>query len=262
MPVLKKYHYPELSQRRFVFFNAALTSFLIGWIVSGLLMSLSGIFPSSPVFAYIMTVFLAAHLAGTFAGRLLFSKIKIRRLVYIVTELSFIAVCTLYAARNFILTGSDPFVRSYMYSPALFAAGLCLIPFFCGIKSSYFLKISCGIFFDEKKGALGFVLLVFAGLAAGITCGLIQQITGFPAVCTASPCVLLLLFLFLIKADYNPVAFYAQDISTHDEPTEDEKLQSRDDIFFTYLNFTYILIYSFLAGVILTRCFGDSTYIK
>ncbi|MGL4369868.1 MAG: tetratricopeptide repeat protein, partial [Spirochaetota bacterium] len=57
-------------------------------------------------------------------------------------------------------------------------------------------------------------------------------------------------------------AFYAQDISTHDEPTEEEKIQSRDDIFFTYLNLTYILIYSFLAGVILNRYFGDSAWIK
>ena len=151
MTVLKKFHYPDILQRRLIFINAFVTFLLIGWYAADCLLSFSQIFPYSPILEFLLTGFIAALLVGNLAAKPLFGLLPISRIGYIITELVFIAACAAFAERNLILKGDNSFITLYNISPLLCVGAVCLIPFLAGLKNRYFLKVSCGIFFDEKK---------------------------------------------------------------------------------------------------------------
>ncbi len=64
--------------------------------------------------------------------------------------------------------------------------------------------------------------------------------------------------LFFVKAPYSPEQLYAQNFY-EDESLAESPVVQRDDLFFTYINFSYILVYMILGFVLFIKFF-DNTY--
>jgi Tfp pilus assembly protein PilF len=263
MPIVKQYHYANISQRRFIEANSAVTACIAGWISIEAVISLSRVFPYSPVFEILICLFLLSHLCGNLFGKLLFWKLRTSRAAYIITELLFIGICGFLAVKSGTMKTENPLLDVYFVSPLLLGGILMSIPFLAGVKNNYFLKVSCGIFFDEKKGAPGYILLSFLGFSAGAVGLVVSHYAGIPVWGGALPLVVCAVTLPFISAQYNPTPFFAQEITSHDAaPDEEVQGRTRDDLFFLYLNFSYILVYTFLGSILIQRTYGDFLYIK
>lgn len=262
MPVVKQYHYANVAQRRFIKINSLATAFILGWLSIETVLSLSKFFPYTRVFELLMGLFLVSHLCGNLLGKLLFWKVRLSRIPYVITELLFTGVCGFLAFKAFTNKTDNPLLSVYFSSPAVLGVVLAAVPFIAGIKNNYFLKVSCGVFFDEKKGAPGYILLSFIGFIAGSAGVVFSHFAGIPVWIGAVPAAVCFMLLFCISAQYNPVPFFAQEITSNDAPDEEERDRTRDDLFFLYLNFSYILVYTFLGGVLIQRTYGDFLHIK
>jgi len=262
MPVVKQYHYPNISQRRIINFNAFFTACFIGWFATQAVVSLTRFFPYSHVLEILTAVFLIAHLTGNIFGRLLFWKIRFSRVLYIFSELLFCGFSGFILYKTFMNPGAS-LISFYMKSPVLFTLFLSASPFAAGIKNTYFLKVSCGIFFDEKKGAPAFIFLSFLGYSLGFIAALSAISFAVPVWAAAIPLSACFLSLFFIKAMYTPVPFFAQEIMSIDQKENHEVISRiRDDLFFMYLNFSYALTYTFFGALLLERAYGDLLYVK
>lgn len=262
MPVVKQYHYANIAQRRLIEVNSLATAFILGWLSIETVLSLSRFFPYTRVFEILMGLFLISHLCGNLTGKLVFWKVRFSRIPYIITELLFTGACGFLAFKAFTIKTENPLLSAYFSSPALLGAVLVSVPFIAGIKNNYFLKVSCGVFFDEKKGAPGYILLSFIGFLAGSVGVVFSHFAGIPVWIGAAPAAACFVLLFWISAQYNPVPFFAQEITSNESSDEEVKDRTRDDLFFLYLNFSYILVYTFLGGVLIQRTYGDFLHIK
>ena len=147
MPVVKQYHYANISQRRYIEANSLVTAFIVGWVSMESVLSLSRFFPYSRIFEILIGVFLVSHLIGNLFGKLLFCRVRTSRIPYILTELAFIGVCAFLAIKTIPAKSGTLLLDAFFTSPLLLAAALASVPFLAGIKNSYFLKVSLSSIF-------------------------------------------------------------------------------------------------------------------
>ena len=263
MASVQQFCYHNVRERRLVLLNTFFSFLLLGFIGADLVYTLKPLFFYEALLKYVFLAVFAAHLAGSLVGRFLFTQIKKSRVVYLVTELLFIVASAAYLAKYFVFPGGTISSAEMLFSRGfLFPALICIVPFTAGIKNNYFLKISCGDFIDEQKGISYFLIYIFLGLAAGFA-----LLTGVPSDAIMKyvlPVLILpvIISAFLIKLDYDPVLGFACTVSgaaVEQKVTETEK---RDDLFFIYFNFTYIVIYTYLAYQTIVRFYGSGLNVR
>ncbi|MBN2039060.1 MAG: hypothetical protein JW864_03400 [Spirochaetes bacterium] len=264
MTFLSEFSYPEISQRRIIIFNALISFITLGIIYTNASITLKFYFLYRPVLQIIFLTALAGIFAGNMFGRLLFAKLRHYRFFYILTDLIFILACGLYIYTPLLLPGmNNPLITLFFTNQYYTVLPFFIISFFAGLKICYFLKISCGDFLDGKRAVLSFFISAILGFSAGIIIAVVLYYYKEYFIFSGILPVLILPTVFLIKLAYNPKPIYAQEIRDHSGETESGKTNhKRDDLFFIYLNFSYILIYIFLTHVTIVKLFGDSTYIQ
>ncbi len=249
MTFLSEFSYSVISQRRIMLLNSFVSFVILGFIYlySSLIMNYYFIY--QPV---MQTVFLAG-LTGIFAGNLLgkfvFTKFNQHRQIFISSDILFILSCLFYFYGKLLIPGNyNPLLYLYIKSPFYAALPIFAISLFAGIKINYFLKISCGDFIDNKRAVMPFLLFLLTGTALGIILSI--TLYYFKGLYYYSGILLLpvLPTIFLIKLSYNPTPIFAQESNENIYISgRKENNFKRDDLFFIYLNFTYILIYFFLG---------------
>lgn len=157
----------------------------------------------------------------------------------------------------------EPLLYLYIKNSFYSAIPVFAVSLFAGIKINYFLKISCGDFIDSKRAVLPFLVFFLTGMIIGILLSI--TFYYFKEFYFYSGILLLPIIptVFLLKLSYNPAPIYAQESKRNIHTSGPEaNNQKRDDLFFIYLNFTYILIYIFLGFTSIIKYYGDLIYVK
>jgi tetratricopeptide (TPR) repeat protein len=262
MSLLKEFSYPDILQRRLVYYNLLASVFLVSFAISTMSLTFDYYAPYESAFRIIILAVLAGVFLGNLAGRLLFARIARFRMIYAISDLAFTIGAALFFARKFLTpSGGEPLLELFFTARgALYATILC-VSFFAGIKGAYFLKIACGEFIDDRKGIIAFFIITFIALAAGMAHGFLA-FHFHPAYYLAAFAFLLLLpTLPLIKLPYNPPTLYAQEYKEH-HPEEKTAARRREDLAFAYLNFSYVLVYLFLGSQTVIKFYGDFLHVQ
>ena len=263
MGFIREFSYPDTFQRRLIYYNSLVSFFILGFIFSEIILLFKYYFPYQSVLKIASLIVIVSIFTGNLFGRLMFKNSRHFRKIYIIAELLFIVFSILYFARKIIFPDiPELFLHLFFLSPILMTVTLASIPLLSGIKTDYFLKVSCGEFIDDKKGAVPFITFIMIGLLSGIvTQVLIQFYTSLYPYAALIP--LIIVPSFLIKLPYHPKPLYAREL--REESEKQLKLPEKnrkDSLFFTFLNFTYILIYLFLGHESIIKFYGDILYIK
>jgi tetratricopeptide (TPR) repeat protein len=267
MSNIKEFSYAAPGQRRILFYNTVISALVTGFILSDSVISLKYYFYYSEIMHVVLTAMLGGIFLGNLAGRVLFTGIRFTRALYIVTDLAFIFLGMIYFLRFFMLPDvREPLISLYMswhfWIPSLAA----IFFFIVGIKLHYFLKVACGNFIDERIPLGKFFTLALFGMAVGMglpVFSLYPEIAApwakyYPWFSAAS--ALLLPSLILLHLPYAPAPMFAQHFEEHEQ--EEESVLKRDDLFFTYLNFTFIFIYLYLGYQSIIKFYGDFLPVK
>lgn len=261
MSDIRKYDYSHVSQRRFALADAFFTAACIGIIFFDLLGQIFPLFPYVQIMGFLGAFLLVGHLTGTLIGKTVFSRFCSSRILFVLFGSLFVIGTFLFLFSSFVFHIDNDQFRQIL-SQNLIPAGILIFLFsiISGIKNNYLLKVSCGTFFDEKNGSISIIFALLSGLASGSILFL-KSGTFIPVHFYGILLLPSLIFLFLIKLEYSPVPFLAKNIdNTVNAPEVSHEF--RDDIFFTYLNFSNIIIYTFLAGESFFRYFGETPFLK
>lgn len=265
MRLLSEFSYPDISQRRIILLNAFITFILLGLIIFGLSSETYFYFIYKPVFRIIFLSSLMGFFFGNLLGKILFRRIKNSRILYAAVDLVFLSFCgvCIYCAIDM----QDKYFN-LLYITIKEPASVLFISFFltflAGIKINYFLKVLCGDFIDDKKGVFPFFILFLSGLLSGTILGIALYYYSAYYYLAVIPPVIILPTIFIIRLSYNPSPLFAQELGTplKEEPDISAEEVKRDDLFFTYLNFTYIIIYLYLGIESFIKVFGNLINIK
>ena len=257
MNLTREFSYSNISQRRLVLLNAFFSFLIGGFVLSDLILRGKYLFPYAQMGNNTILLLIAGILAGNIVGQLLFSRLKQSRYGHLIIDILFLLAAAACIGKEYVSaeTISLPVLATlhYPYSILIPAPLLGLI---LGIKSIYFLKISSGDYIDEKNPVLLFIALSIAGSTAGIILSGVVAIfyTWYPVIFVALPVVIIT--MVYINLPYNPVPMYTREPGREHEEQEEKTPHSRDDIFFTYLNFSYIAIYSIFLYYSFIKYYG------
>jgi tetratricopeptide (TPR) repeat protein len=139
-----------------------------------------------------------------------------------------------------------------------------IVPFFLGgLINCYFLKVSTGDFIDEKNLLSHYIAVLFTAISIGIALSLTSHFlypgTPYLAYINTISAFILIVFLIFLNIPFNPESLIAQHYPDDDQ-VETETEVYRDDLFYTYTNFSYITIYLFLGLIIFSKFFGNIYY--
>jgi len=268
MSRLKEFSYSDVNQRRLIYAGSLLSSVSIAFILTDYVYSLKYYFYYFPVSRFVFFIALCALFLGNLAGKLLFSRMEKGRVLIIIVDVLFILAAVPYLLRFYLLPGIDEPIM-YIFSLWMYAIPLYIfiLLFLVGIKINYFLKVSCGDFIDEKQGLVMLLSLMLLGflLGLGISSARFLLAAYIPwsvmnAAVVIFP-VLMIPLTVILRLSYNPSPMFARHFEEETESREEE-IAHRDDLFFTYLNFSYIFMYVYLGYVSFIKFYGDIYYIK
>ncbi|MDY6934773.1 MAG: tetratricopeptide repeat protein [Spirochaetota bacterium] len=266
MKLVGKFSYPDIFQRRVIYFNTLFTFITIGIIYSNITLSLKYYFLYQPIAKIVLLLGLLGLFWGIFLCRIIFIRIKKTRPVYILSDLLFVMLSFLFIFRNIIIP-YKPEVLIHLFFESIYIIPLIIfsIAFMVGIKVNYFLKILCGDFVDDEEGSILFPLLIIIGIISGIL--IVTLFNHFNHIDRnyVYGILLLLIFstIFIIKLQYHASHVFENELEGHDK-LESNKPENgrRDDIFFKYLNFSYIIVYLFLGIESIIKYYGNAPYLK
>ncbi len=262
MSLLKEFSYPDILQRRLLYYNLFATVFLISFIFADMSLAFNYYAPYESTFRFVFPAVLAGLFLGNLAGRLLFARISRFRMIYLISDLAFTIGCALFVARRcFAPAGGEPLLELFFNARVALYAAMLGVSFFAGIKGAYFLKIACGEFIDEKKSLIAFFVISFIALSAGTAHGFLAFRLSPAYFLGLIPFLILLPTIFLIKLPFSPPTLYAQEYQEH-QPEEKTAARKREDLAFAYLNFSYVLVYLFLGYQTVIKFFGDFIHVQ
>jgi tetratricopeptide (TPR) repeat protein len=262
MGTIKEFSYPEISQRKFITFNAFITLLITGIIFSDIINILHYYFFYSPVMKILLVFAVGGFFVGNLFGRFIFSRFEKFRNIFISAEILTILFSILYFIRIYFGEGDSDFLYTVFFiNPYFIVLFILLLSFLIGIKSNYLFKISCGDFIDEKQSITSLIIVSLAGFITGIGIGYAGIFFYMLKYIFIIIPLLIIPTLFFIKFQYNPVPLYAQDYEREKE-SGTVKNKHRDNLLFTYLNFSFVVIFLFLGQMIFIRFYGDLIYIK
>ena len=261
MKLLKEISYTDIIQRKIIYINSFITYFVITYVFvhySHLLYSLN-IYTTT--LKHLSITASLALLLGNIFGRFLFNSTRSRSL-YIATEICFVTLSLfVILIKVESLYTENGIYYSIINDHRLLIGILAIFIFLAGLKSNYFLKLSCGSFIDDRKAAIPFISAIMIGVVAGIIISTV--LTLFPAYDYLVSVVLLPVvpIIFLLRLPYTLIPQYAQETGDQEEKKNDVS-GKRDDIYFAFLNFSCIIVYVFLGYKTVIREFGNLLHVQ
>ncbi len=257
MSFLKEFSYSEVAQRKILHFNVFVSSMIIGCVLTDLTLYLQYHFFYSPVITILVIFSLGGFFFGNIAGRILFRAIPHARPLYIITELIFVFLSASYLSRMFFPDGGRSFLLDLFFmNQYVFVLFIVASSFIIGMKYNYFMKIACGDFIDDSQGLVGLVVLSLVGFPIGAL--LAGGATAIPELGYGFILMPLMALptAFLIKLGYNPPPQYAKEFEREVE-LDRKKVNYRDTLLFTYLNFGLIILFYFMGLLTFNKFYGS-----
>ncbi len=263
MSHIKKFSYRETSGRWLILLVLFITFFNTTVLLSDATVSFREYFPYVHVFKTVLMIVIASIFTGNILGRLIYASIKKYRLLNILIAVLFSASALFYAGKSLIPETDWSNISIYIMNQYYVLILIAVPSLLCGILNSYFLKVCCGDFIDEKNLLIQYILVLLISLSAGI--GFIYLLNFLHmdgSLLSLAPSLLTVavpFLLYFIRIPFTPELMYAQHLI--DEEKNDSLDQNdRDDLFFTYMNFSYILLYLTLGYLVVNKFFGTLHY--
>jgi len=267
MSTIQEFSYSNTSQRKIIYLNSFFSAAIIAVIAVEIIMGASLYLPYFPAGSYVFLSILTGLFLGNLTGRLIFSLVSFWRIILLVSEsLFFLLTCGFFLKGFIPFEGSDPLLAIFRQWPGFILIFLIITAFLTGIKTNYLIKIACGSFIDEKEGISGYLLSALGGslLGAALSFSVVFPIIEAYEKILQGALVLLPLILIVIsiltRLEYSPQTMYARHFEPEQPPQEPEA-EHRDDLFFTYLNFSYVIIYFFLGYTTAIKFYGETFHI-
>lgn len=257
MSFLKEFSYSEVGQRKILHYNAFVTSFIVGCILTDLTLFLQYHFFYLPVITVLIICAIGGFFFGNLTGRLLFKWIHDFRPLYIAAECIFVAIGIAYSARIFLSNEQGEYLLSFFFiNQYIYIIFLVTTSFVIGVKYNYFMKVSCGDFIDDSQGLVGIVSLSLVGFPLGAAAaGITLRVPALQYAYILYP-LLLIPSVFLINLNYNPQPQFAKEFEREVE-ADRKKSNYRDTLIFTYLNFCLIILYHFMGLLTFLKFYGN-----
>lgn len=263
MSHIKKFSYQDISKRWLILVSLFLTFFITTLIISELIITLKQYFPYYPVIKTVLIIVLCSILAANLPGRFLYRLISNHRVINMISAVLLSVFAILFFTKNYIIPEKYSIINIYISGKYYIILLIAIPSFLTGILNTYFLKISSGDFIDEKNLLIPYITIILLASASGFSSGYFLNIHSINNYVTGSVFSLLALFVplsvFYMKIPFNPEQLYAQSFY-EDDASSDSPLVQRDDLFFTYMNFSYMLIYIILGFVLFIKFFGNNYY--
>ncbi len=255
MKSIKEISYTDVFQRRVLFLNAFFTYVIIMFLLADSAYNLYYLDVYGNAVRTVALYGLFAFLLGNLLGGLILKKTSTGK-IYIITDFLFLLISLLLLLKNTLIDNVPilsvvPYGMYHVYLGPVFS----LVAFLTGIKSNYFLKITCGTFIDDKKGVLPFVLMMIVGSLIGLALFSTVTLLGGYHFLGALLIVPIMPTVFIIRFAYNLPSRYAQE--TIDGPYESQKEGGeQEDVYFVFLNFSFITIYIYLGYLYTVKFYG------
>jgi len=264
MSHFKQFSYPDISKRWMLLLSVFLTFFIIVTIVSDVILRFNQYFPYSNDQRYILLIALLAFFAGNIIGKISYKLIKRYKAINIAAASLLLLFLFFYFFKETIW-GED-FSLLNIYIRFQFIVSLALsIPFFlAGFINCYYTKIVTGDFIDEKNLLSKYLVMLFLAVSSG-SLVLLTKYIFYPDFIYINYIYMLMALGILICLIYVNIPFMPENLIaqhyTDDEHIEQDNTRIyREDLFYTYLNFSYITIYFCLGLVAFNKFFGSIYY--
>ncbi|MCL1833742.1 MAG: hypothetical protein FWG49_04490 [Leptospirales bacterium] len=263
MSHFKQFSYPDISKRWMLLLSAFLTFFIIAAIVSDIILRFNRYFPYSNDEKFILLSALLAFFIGNIIGKSAYKLIKQFRVINIIIASLILLFVILYFFIEVILGENFSLLNIYIKSQFIVHLSLAILSFLAGFINCYYTKIVTGDFIDEKNLLSKYLIIFILAVSSGAMALLIKYIFYPDFIYINYICILTALGL-LISLIYVNMPFMAENlIAQHyidEEYVEQEIRHYREDLFYTYLNFSYITIYFCLGLVAFNKFFGSIYY--
>ena len=263
MSHFKQFSYPDISRRWMILASLFSTFFSLTILLSDSIFILKQYLPYYPIIRIILFITLLAFLSGNILGRIVYASLKKYRIINFFISLIFFLTITFYYLKSTIWGGNFSHFNLYVNSRYLASLIIIIPSFLTGLINCYFIKISTGDFIDEKNLLNHYLIIVFFSISSGIAVSLISHFI-FPDFIYVRYVYILIALLILICIAFIKIPFIPETlIAQHypdDDHVEEETQIHRDDLFYTYINFSYITIYLFLGLIAFNKFFADTYY--
>ncbi len=263
MSNIKKFSYQDTSKRWLIPVSVFLTFFILILQITDIILTYKQYLTYYPVTSIVLIIAIISFFAGNISGRFFYSLLKKSIIINIIFALLFSTAVSFYFLKGIMFNDLLSNLNIYIYNRYLAALMIILPGFFSGVLNSYFLNISTGDFLDEKNLLSNYILSMLLSISAGLIIASqsfffsfhINQIMPFFPVLT----LLLFLIMIFINKKFNPEPLFAKQYLDDAVIEPDDQVQ-RDDLFYTYLNFTYIITYIFLGHLVLVKFYGNNYF--
>jgi len=263
MSHFKQFSYPDISRRWMILSALFLTFFSLIILLLDASFVLKQYFPYYPIIRIILFITLFSFLSGNIIGKIIYSSIRNFRLISIAASVLFFLTIFFYFFKTALLGENFSHFNLYVNSK-FFTSLIFIIPsFISGILNCYFIKISTGDFIDEKNLLSEYILTFFLAISTGTVLSIITHLL-YPEKYYFSAIVVIITFTIIILTIFLNIPFTPEALIAQHYPDDDlielETQVHRDDLFYTYMNFSYITIYLYLGLKAFNKFFGDIYY--
>ncbi len=263
MSHFKQFSYPDISKRWMLLSVQLLTFSSLTILLSDLILILKQFLPYYPIIRIVMFATLISFLAGNLIGRWIYTATKKYRLINVGISFVLLLIFSFYFFKVTLLGENFSHFNLYVKSRYLSSLIIIIPSLLTGMINSYFLKISTGDFIDEKNLLSGYLIIFFLGISSGTAISLVTHLI-FPEIIYIRYVYIFILFIITILSGFLNIPFIPEELVAQHYPDDDhvelEEQVHREDLFYTYLNFSYITLYIFLGFIAFNKFFGDIYY--
>lgn len=194
-----------------------------------------------------------AFLLGTALGKTLI-KSQHRVHIFKIIEVLF---ATAFAVMLFWERLSGYFFQNVTLHEGLYVARtavVCVLVFFLAIKLSYMLRVVTIDYIDGKTGMVSWMVLLLSGFTLGLLAAGICIITSTKMLFFSVIALPVLIVSFFMYGALPVTELLAKD---EDDGEEKSSVAARDDVYVSYLNFSFILLYLFLGYLAIVGLYGN-----
>ena len=263
MSHFKQFSYPDISRRWMILASLCFTFFSLTILLSDTIFILKQYLPYYSIIRVILFIALISFLSGNIAGRIFYAFFKNYRVInFLISFLIFLTV-SFYFLKSTIF--GETFSHFNLYVNSRYLASLIIIvpSFLTGLINCYYIKISTGDFIDERNLLNSYIVIVFFSISSGLAVSLLFHFI-YPEITYIRYLYIIIALLIAVYAAFINIPYIPETlIAKHyydDDHVEEETQIHRDDLFYTYINFSYIVIYLFLGLVAFKKFFTDIYY--
>ncbi len=206
----------------------------------------------------VVLFFVPAFLLGASLGKALV-KSPYRAIIFKIAEVLFAAIFAMMLSWERIseIFFSNALLNEWTNSVRI-AVG-CVIVFFLAMKLSYMLRVVTSDYVDGKQGIISWMMLLIFGFTLGLVVAGICIITSTKLLFLAVFALPVLIVSFFMYGTLPVAEVFSKD---DDEGEEKSLVAERDDVYVSYLNFSFVLLYLFLGYLAIVSLYGNDVKLQ